>query len=541
MSIKPIFLLFSIILFSHLTFSQNLPFSIAMEPVTIPSLPGVQSFAYGQSNGKWLIVSGRLDGLHKAMGMGMMGTPFPSSGNNNQIIVVDPASQQTWVESNSSLPTAINEQLSSTNTQFFQDGNYLYIVGGYGYQSAAGEHRTFDKLTAIDVPNVINAVVNGNSFSSFIRQIGHSNFQVTGGQLEKINDTYYLVGGHNFEGTYHHMNGMGMFTQTYTNQVRKFKIQDNGTTLSVTHLPAITDNINLHRRDYNLVAQIFPTGEEGLTAFSGVFQETEDIPYLNCVEIDSTGITANNAFAQYYNHYQCANFPFFSATQNEMYTIFFGGIAQYYDSSSVLVQDNNCPFVKTIACVKREANGNMVEYKLPIEMPSLLGAGSDFFPINNLSYYANGVLKYDLLTADTTLVGYVFGGISSPVANAFNTNMMGNNGTSATNNLFKVYLIRTTSPVGTIQTSENAFQMQVYPNPSLGDIHINLNLKNQSDVNISILNTAGQLCYQQIWYGLGNGTHHKKIHMDKYNASGTYFVQLESEGKTSIQKIIVGH
>ena len=46
---------------------------------------------------------------------------------------------------------------------------------------------------------------------------------------------------------------------------------------------------------------------------------------------------------------------------------FFGGIAQYYDSLGILVQDNNVPFVKTIARVTRDASGTMAEYKLPIE------------------------------------------------------------------------------------------------------------------------------------------------------------------------------
>jgi hypothetical protein len=519
--------------------SQNLPFAIYIEPVSIPNLPGIQSFAFGEANGKYLIVSGRLDGLHKAMGMGMMGTPFPSSGNNNNFIVLDPQNQQYWTSSIASLPTDLKEQLSSTNTQYYQNGDYLYVLGGYGYKSAAGEHKTFDKLTAINVPNTISAIINGTGFSSQIRQISDSDFQVTGGQLEKINNTYYLVGGHNFDGTYHHMNGMGMFTQTYTNQVRKFQISDDGINLSINHLPSITDSTNLHRRDYNLVPQLFPGGNEGLTAFSGVFQVSEDIPYLNCVDLDNTGLQPNNSFAQYYNHYQCANFPVYSVTQDEMYTMFFGGIAQYYDSSGILVQDNNCPFVKTIACIKRSANGNMVEYKLPIELPSLLGAGSDFLPNSNLTYYPNGVLMYDQLSEDTTLVGYVFGGISSPEANAFNSSMMGNNGTTATNSLFKVYLVQNQLPTQILKSSENAFQLQLFPNPALAEVQLIFNLSVQSDVLVRINNLSGQLCYQELWKELGVGQHHQKIHLNSFHQPGNYIITLEAAGKSSTQKLII--
>lgn len=88
--------------------------------------------------------------------------------------------------------------------------------------------------------------------------------------------------------------------------------------------------------------------------FSGVFQPIVDLPYLNSVTIDSQGYTIDNSFQQYYNHYHCAVLPMYSASNNEMHNIFFGGIAQYYDDLGVLVQDNNVPFVKTIARVVPE-------------------------------------------------------------------------------------------------------------------------------------------------------------------------------------------
>ena len=87
--------------------------------------------------------------------------------------------------------------------------------------------------------------------------------------------------------------GNPTFTQVYTDAIRKFNISDNGKTLVVTHLPTITDATNLHRRDYNAVPQILPNGEEGITAFSGVFQPTVNLPFLNCVNIDSITYSVN--------------------------------------------------------------------------------------------------------------------------------------------------------------------------------------------------------------------------------------------------------
>ena len=100
-----------------------------------------------------------------------------------------------------------------------------------------------------------------------------------GGHLKKINNTFYLIGGNKFDGNYNPM-GNPTYTQVYTDAIRKFNLTDNGTTITINHLPTITDATNLHRRDYNAVPQILPNGAEGITAFSGVFQPTVDLPFL---------------------------------------------------------------------------------------------------------------------------------------------------------------------------------------------------------------------------------------------------------------------
>jgi hypothetical protein len=43
---------------------DDFPYEVELRPVTIPGLPGLHSFAFGQHNGRWLIVGGRTDGLH---------------------------------------------------------------------------------------------------------------------------------------------------------------------------------------------------------------------------------------------------------------------------------------------------------------------------------------------------------------------------------------------------------------------------------------------------------------------------------------------
>lgn len=417
---------------------QPVPFQIVLEPFQIKGLVGIQSFTVGVHNGKWLILGGRTDGLHRRQPW----ATFDEAGQNRQLIVVDPVVLKKWSVPLTTLSISIQEQLSSTNMEFHQDGDYLYITGGYGYSKSAEDHITYPYLTAVKISDVINSIIEGSSFKSFFRQIKDEQFAVTGGYLNKIYKTFYLTGGQRFDGRYNPMNHP-TFTQEYTNSIRKFVIRDNGSELKVIHLQGITDTVNLHRRDYNVIPQIMPGGQEGLTAFSGVFQVGADLPFLNCVNIDSAGYAVNNDFSQYYNHYHCAHIPLYCASANEMHNLFFGGIAQYRDSSGILVQNADVPFVKTIARVTRDSRGKMAEYKLPVEMPSYLGAGSEFIRTENLPLYNNGVIKFDKLSADSTFVGYVLGGILSADPNIFWTN----DGTQseACKNIFRVYIVK--SPV----------------------------------------------------------------------------------------------
>ena len=79
-----LFLLFYLIPF--LISAQNLPFSIHLEPLLMNDVSGLQAYAFGQYDGKWLLVGGRLDGLHKRQPF----AAFNVEGNNNQIVVIDP-------------------------------------------------------------------------------------------------------------------------------------------------------------------------------------------------------------------------------------------------------------------------------------------------------------------------------------------------------------------------------------------------------------------------------------------------------------------
>jgi hypothetical protein len=525
------------LLISLNSYSQTAAFDIALEPVKIEGLAGLQSYAFGQHNGKWLIIGGRLDGLHRRQPF----AAFDEDGHNRRLFVIDPVRKKQWTASISSLSTDLQEQLSATNMQFFQQDKYLYLAGGYGFSARLDDHTTYAKLTAVDVPATINAVINKGKLATHFRQITDSQFQVTGGRIVKINELFYMVGGQKFLGAYNPMgpdHGPG-FIQEYTNQIRKFSLSDDGNSININHLPPITDEENLHRRDYNVVPQIMPGGQEGATAFSGVFKKAVNIPFLNVVDIDAKGYAVNPDFTQYYNHYHCASFPVYDAATREMNTVFLGGIAMYYDDNGLLTLNSDVPFVKTIARVSRNAEGKMAEYKLPIQMPALLGAGAELIPNELLPRYANGVIKYDELGEDSVLVGYIYGGIVSKQPNTFWVSE--GELSKAASKIFKVLLVKN-GRAGAHRLNEQStgtLQMEAYPDIKNDSLVVRYKLAKATDVKLTLSTPLGKKVAEMVLNDQPAGDMRFSTYIKKLSDGGIFMLTIETAFEKATQKIIV--
>ena len=76
--------------------SSNLAYSLQIAPVSMPSVPSIQSAVYAQSGGMWLVFGGRTNGLHNFNPNGLIS--FPPVYQNNNIYVIDPKTGQTWTE-----------------------------------------------------------------------------------------------------------------------------------------------------------------------------------------------------------------------------------------------------------------------------------------------------------------------------------------------------------------------------------------------------------------------------------------------------------
>ncbi|MBL7827133.1 MAG: T9SS type A sorting domain-containing protein [Saprospiraceae bacterium] len=462
---KHLFLIFFSLLF-QVSYAQSpvtgnpadLPFTLELEETTQDELPGFHSCAFAQWEGWWVIVGGRVGGLHGFFPI----TGFPENEANTAIWIIDPVTGSSHNFPIDVLTVPFPDQLKSTNPQFAQDGSRLFIAGGYGKQASSGNFITFPVLTAIQLPELVAALQTNTNPSTHIRQIEAPDMRVCGGEMEKMGDYFYLVGGHDFTGKYSDPNN-GSFVQSYTNEIRKFKINSSPNSLSISDYTAIHDDQNLHRRDFTLAPTVTPGGANGLGLYGGVFRPNEALPYYHPVYIsENQPIDLDEQYEQLFSQYTCPTVPIFDAFDQSMYTLFFGGLSVHYvDQSTQSIQfDERVPFIKDITTFHRAANGASKEYVMPIRFDALLGTNMIFAFSEAAPHYSNEVFKLREMTG-RTFVGYLFGGIKAEIPNITPS--------SASDRMFKVFITpRVSSGAFNLASDDPTFH--IYPNPfSSGD------------------------------------------------------------------------
>lgn len=409
------------------------PYSVRLEEISIPDFEGLHSYAYGQYDGKWLLVGGRTDGLHARQPF----ASFPLAYNNRNLIVIDPETKEYWSAPLTSLSTELREHLQSSNMNFFQSGDLLYIIGGYAYSETASNFITFPKLTTLRVSEVIKGVMNGKLDSDLFGHLADPRFAVTGGQLGKIGDEFYLVGGHRFDGRYT-PEATRQNIQVYTNAIQRFTFYVSGPSPEIKSYSSVIDEDQLRRRDYNLVPYLFTDERPGYLISSGVFQANANLPFLTAVEIDKESYYPVTNFEQFLSHYHSPKLSLYDSSQKSLHMLFFGGLAQFYFEDGALKQDDLVPFVTTISRVTRTSDGVFTENVLPISMPDFSGTSAEFIPNPNLPRNETGVFLMEEPTAEAILIGHMLGGITSPVANPFSFNQT--QASSADSRIFRIWI-----------------------------------------------------------------------------------------------------
>lgn len=434
---------------------NNLPFKLKIVESKFQLPQGLHSGAEAVHDGKWLFLAGRTNGLH-AFNDKDQPANFPESQQNTNVFVVDIKKEIVCMRSlhELGLSDKIFDALSVTSPQSYQEGDTLYIAGGY-LKDTAGIYVTLDTLTAINVPKLMSWVVNKEKEcpQKFIQQIHHLLFKVTGGYMNKIrngkedkNNPTLLIMGQDFEGAYFGTHGF----QKYTEEIRSFKIINDCEGLRISDASVNTiSSPNYHRRDLNVVPMIIRKHDKLTAIFvalSGVFYPPTDGIWTTPVLISSQGkqIFSTSDFKQGMNSYVSATLGAYSKKRREMYTILFGGLS-YYNPAGIIKEDPGIPFINQVSTIVFNECGQFKQYlmddQFPVvesyifpDKPFFFGTGAQFFPVQN-HLLPNDIIDFDRID-DRTLVGYIVGGIQSIVGETTDQFIQ----TAASPYIFKVYL-----------------------------------------------------------------------------------------------------
>lgn len=471
---KLIFIWLSLFLITECSFGQ-LDYTISIGEKRIEGFPALQSYAFGTFSDEVLIVGGRIDGLHKKQPW----LSFHQDGRNDSLFVWDSYANTIVSVSLDGLSDLYREQLSASNHEFYQKGDLMCVVGGYGYSKKTDDKITFPAALFFKISEVVGAVKKGSINDGLFKRVEDDRFAVCGGQLEMMNGKYYLVGGHRFDGTYNPM-GNPTYDQKYISGFHTFEWDGANVKWGKSYF----NEELLHRRDFNLLPGVDSLGNEYLTVVSGVFQKDIDLPYRTAIRIIEDSVFTLPHFSQYFNHYHSAHAAFYNHGQVSHF--FFGGIAGYFLDKGEMVQDSNAPFVKTVSALVEEGE-SMSEWTLPYEMPGFLGSGASFIPVTYLEHRGSGIVDVEsLCMRDSVLVGFVFGGISSSMANTF----WPEEPSEAYNGIIEIYLKKKPGTYHFSEASSSPFIADVFTNANMDEVHTRFTLTKSHGSDIKFYLTS---------------------------------------------------
>ncbi len=421
-------------------FAGEVPFVIeASEDVSgrFPGAPRLQSFAWAQWDGKWIFIAGRLAGYH---GVGGAEADFPRNGANIKIWVVDPTGTgpaRTYSLPVSTLPSSlgpVKDQWVSSNILFFQDGDTLYLAGGYG-QNSSGEWVTYAILSSVHLPTLVDSVMNGrDKFSHSIVYTSTPLVQVAGGELMKLDDGFfYIAGGHVFTGTYREFEtteekNTPKVSQQYTSEIRKLAFKRNAAGKLSVSLVQKYENPEFARRDLNAAFTILPDGHTlGAAIYGGVFTKDQLSFSKPIYWASAAAPKVDEHYEQKMSAYACAKLLLFDPDLRTMYTTFFGGISRwkwdYHQKQfqiAPLVGDKTKPvyfdgmeWIDHITTLVRGPHETYETVQPDQRLAAYLGTNAAFIPAPGLQKLREDADIIDVrpLRGKRTLVGYIYGGI----------------------------------------------------------------------------------------------------------------------------------
>jgi len=168
-------------------------------------------------------------------------------------------------------------------------------------------------------------------------------------------------------------------------------------------------------------------------------------------------------------------------------------------------------------------------------MPGLLGSSAELVANENAPHYLGEIIDLTAITSDSLLVGHLIGGIKSGSLNPFTQN--NTNATDANAVVYEVWLKRAPNNGVEVLGPEMALNVEVFPNPSAGDVNLTFDFKQKHNVELFILDGNGKLVHEVYYEKVKNAK--KVIDIKGLGlVSGTYTLQFILDDQHTLTKTI---
>lgn len=474
-----------------------------IEEKSLDQAPSLQSFAHGIDGDNWLLFAGRTNstdslngGLHKIGGnSNYSNTSFTPPSYNDHIFVYNVVTNTSEKISLEELKTILKENFESnhealkgfesvfknSNSLVKQNGEYLYLIGGYGpisFEKPKNGYITYNHLARIHVPSLINLVkkdyskVKADKLFSFAR---NSSLISTGGELHimgpESSPVFYMAGGHNFGNGQKYVDAVYPFTLTdSTDHILKISMETAISDVLDPTLPAADNLSTFRRRDGPITPSLFKSPvkdqiEQGLTFYTGVFkpgsdsnlQAWNDAIYVHPSFANESGklFTLDAEYNQNnFNVYSCPSFVIYDSKTDINHTFLLGGIGDgsFADTGNLSGFTNTAVHIETDISKRPFRSSheliqpNRLFNQSEENKPPFYGAEAILFVNEDLPLFSLADEKSTTVTEildltsfeDTDIqIGYIFGGIE-----AFQSNpgTYGKTYSRASNKIWKVVL-----------------------------------------------------------------------------------------------------
>jgi hypothetical protein len=152
-----------------------------------PTLEDMEGYAVGKYEDYYLIFGGTIrSDVPEEYDQG-----FP----NLDILVIDFKRNRASAYTNGNLDGELGEQMGATGMSYYQQGNNLYLIGGYGYSKSQNQFISFPYITAIDLAATMTALQNGENPVASFYQICDERIAIFNGVLDYNGENFFLING----------------------------------------------------------------------------------------------------------------------------------------------------------------------------------------------------------------------------------------------------------------------------------------------------------------------------------------------------------